>query len=169
MGGFPELLTEPVGRLVEPAFIDVLFMSRQGLVSHMPSAVAAFNEPVNSGFVSLVRIVINCEQIAIFVKGHFLRIPESMVDLLQSAAVRVAAEHAALIRIGDEMALLRRDMKSPVSEGKIQHTIRPPRQAMQIVPQQAGADPQSLDHNLPAFRRAITVRVLQLPEPRRIG
>ena len=88
-----------------------------------PAGVAAFHDVVQALLVAEVTVVIDREQVAVFVEGQLLRIAQAVGEDFKAAAIRLDAEDAALTWIVDVTAILQHYADALVARAPVDAAI----------------------------------------------
>jgi hypothetical protein len=71
------------------------------LIAHTPAAVPAFNQINPARLIAAVGVVIAREKTAVLIEDEVLRIAKAESENLEFRTIRVAAKHAAGVRVAD--------------------------------------------------------------------
>ena len=120
------------------------------LVTHPPARVGPLDHLHPALPVSLIRVVVAGEQIALVVEGQFLGIAQPAMHHLELRSVGLAAEHRALIGQVDHGALAGRHVRAAVTAGKIQTAVGAEDQPVQVVSRETEPHPEPMQDRLGA-------------------
>jgi hypothetical protein len=109
--------------------------SAQVLVGLAPAALAALDHVHDARAVAAVGVVVAREEIEAIVEGELLRIAQPGVPDLELAAVQVAAQHRAGVRMCERPGL-RLDVEPAVADREVEPPVRAQRQPVQVVPEE---------------------------------
>src|SRR5688572_29618712 len=112
MADLPQLLAIPGAAIVEPLEADA------------PAAVGAGNDRHEARAVAAVAVVVAGEQVAPLVERELLRVAQPAVHDLEIAAVELAAQHCAFVRIGERLVALD-DVEAAVADREIEAAVGP--------------------------------------------
>ena len=98
-----------------------------------PTAVTALNQINDAGRISGVGIIIHRPEIAVIVKGQFLRIAQTRVDDFKIGSVQFAAIDRARLKIFNNFTVGPNDMCAAIADGIIEPTVWSDFQSMRVV------------------------------------
>ncbi len=142
---------------------------RGELVADAPAAVAALNHVDETFHVTLVGVVVTGPEIAVLVEREFLRIAQAGRDDLEVGAIRIAAEHRALVGQGDRVAFLGDDVRAAVADREVELAVGAEDQAVQIVTGVVEVDAVAAAHLAAADRLSVGRGALEDPHARDVG
>jgi len=88
---------------------------------------------------------------------------------LEAAAVELAAQHRALVRVGQRPAVLGGDVQPAVADREVEPAVGADDQPVQVVADQRRVYAEAVEHGLPDLGGAVAVLVAQPPELGDVG
>ena len=144
-------------------------LSFEGLVTHVPTGFATFDQIHQPRLVATVGVVVAGEQVAVIVKRKLLRVAQSVVEHLQTGTVQFTTERGTGMRRNMLVAFPIDEVVSPVTNRPVQASIGTQNQAVHVVPPQRGSNTEARVHNFSFFGDAVSVGIAQTPEVRDVG
>ena len=135
-----------------------------GLVGHVPTAVAAGDDVDQSRVIALVAVIVVGEHVSVLVNRQFLRVSEPRVNSFQLRPIRIAAIDRASSGIGNRVAFLGHDVSTTIADGKVQLAVDSPNETVEVVAIEGGVDAKAGQERPLAFSHAVAVLIFQQPE-----
>ena len=140
------------------------------MVVAAPAGVGALDDVQETLTLALlVRVVVDGEKVAVFVEGDFLGVAQAAGENFKSAAIRIAAQHRALMRGEPVFPLLRGDVRPLVADGPIDPPVGTEGQPVHVVAGVGDVDPEAMGEGLPLVGLAVAIGVAEFPQVRGDG
>ena len=138
------------------AFFELPIQSPAGI-----AALSDIDEPF--AFLADVTIVIYREQIAELVECQLLYVAQTCGKHLEVAAIPIAAQHTASVRVVQEATLACSHREAVVANGKIEFAIGTDCQPVQVVTIECGVYTEPVKEHLPLVCISVVIGIVQPP------
>ena len=152
------------GDVVAAVDIDGVAEVAEILIAAIPAGVGPLDHVNDAGLVAHVGIVIDGEGRPVLVKGDFLGIPETGVDDLEPAAIRLHAEDGTGVLVVEVASFRGIEVVAPVADGEVEASVGSEGEAIEIVAAEAYADAIAFLKGLAGVCFEVSVGVLEHPD-----
>jgi len=107
--------------------------------------------------------MVHCEKVAVVVEVEILAVPQTMGEHLEFAAIRIASQDTAGMRIAYPLAFLRQDVCPAIAHAPVELAVVSLQDAVEVVIPVPDVGREPMGQTLSSIRHSVTIRISQFP------